>query len=119
MIQRIQSVYLLLAAILLLAMFFLSLSKENAAGFYLSALFAIDGITALLAIFLFKNRKRQMRITVASVLISAGLSGGFIARSQDEWIYMAASLIAAVLAAAALSAIRKDEKLVRSLDRLR
>ncbi|MDR1631424.1 MAG: DUF4293 domain-containing protein, partial [Dysgonamonadaceae bacterium] len=70
MIQRIQSVYLLLVAVLMAVMFFLSLSKENIVESYYSVFFAISGITALFAVFLFKNRKLQMKITWIPILIS-------------------------------------------------
>jgi peptidoglycan/LPS O-acetylase OafA/YrhL len=129
MIQRIQSVYLLLVAALMAVMFFLSLSKENIVESYYSVFFAISGITALFAVFLFKNRKLQMKITWIPVLISFGLFFSFIFSllknmnfdSEPVYIvfFMLTPLIAAVLALGALLAIRKDEKLVRSLDRLR
>jgi peptidoglycan/LPS O-acetylase OafA/YrhL len=129
MIQRVQSVYLLLVAVLMTAMFFLSLSKGNIVGSYYSVFFVISGITALFAVFLFKNRKLQMKVTWVPILISFGLFFSFVFcllknRQIDiEPVYIAffmlVPLIAAVLALGALLAIRKDEKLVRSLDRLR
>ncbi|MDR2622046.1 MAG: DUF4293 domain-containing protein [Dysgonamonadaceae bacterium] len=129
MIQRIQSAYLLLVAVLMTVMFFLSLSKENIVESYYSVFFAINGLTALFAVFLFKNRKLQMKVTWIPILISFGLFFSFVfsllksMKFDSEPVYivffMLIPLIAALLALGALLAIRKDEKLVRSLDRLR
>ena len=129
MIQRIQSVYLLLVAILMAAMYFLSVSKEDLVASYYSLLCAITGAAALFAVFLFKNRRLQAKITWIPILISFGLFFSFIfsllrdMQFDGEPVYIAIlmliPLMAAVLALAALLSIRKDEKLVRSLDRLR
>lgn len=86
-------------------------------------------IAALLfiAIFLFKNLKLQMHVTVFSLVLMAAsvVTGGFILYKSmpDATIVWTGAVLllvlAAVLAVAALRMMKKDYKLLRSVDRLR
>lgn len=94
------------------------------------ALFSLAGIAAIGSIFLFKNRKIQMRLTLLSLLVTvAGIVWSFIFYSQalkalsdqtykDE-LGRFLPLLALVFMTLAYRFIRKDEKLVKSMDRLR
>ncbi len=146
MIQRIQTLYLALAGLGLLGTFGLpfaatpeavATSQLFADGHFdvhdhvvLTVLAALGGLTAFAAIFLFKNRPLQLRITllslVAAILLlivavvlflnDAGSLGEI--SPQDGW-GVALPLVAIVLLILAQRRIRKDEELVRSMDRLR
>lgn len=86
-------------------------------------------IAALLfiAIFLFKNLKLQMRVTVFSLVLMAAsaVTGGFIlykAMPNATIVWSGAVLLlvlAAFFAVVALRLMKKDYKLLRSVDRLR
>jgi hypothetical protein len=141
MIQRIQSVWLLLAA----AAAFLSLQfsfysgnivgADNAKHFehftakshmLLMILTAGVGIAALIAIFLFKNRKMQFRITLITLLFSVINLVLFFTQAQTfvpgEGSYDLTAIFAIIVPVfliLALRGIRRDNKLVKSLDRLR
>ena len=117
MIQRIQSVYLLLAAVAMVACAFLVFSS------------VVAGVAALLAaclslydIALYK--KRPLQAVICKVLSLAGAA--FIAYlcidgpgQETLWLPVGLTAIACVLWLLAARAIGKDEKLVRSLDRIR
>lgn len=149
MLQRIQSVFLLLAAAamlvasvtpLLLFMNAGQLVKLEALGVYaqdgslisstwgLFALGALSSIIALLTIFLFKNRILQMRISVINIIIMLGFYG-FLAflvfQSNSEYVFhkigigVVMPIIAIILTWLAIRKIGQDETLVRSLNRLR
>lgn len=135
MIQRIQTVYLLLAAIANGAVFFTPLwvrADEDpslwvksgfAAGLVLAAL------VALFAIFVFKNRPSQLRWVKRAMLLqclAAGAALGLVVTLGGFGSFMAVELGSAVLPFAALlvqylalRGIAADEALVRSMDRLR
>lgn len=146
MIQRIQSIFLLLAGGASLSLFGLPFAStpEAAPDSQLFAdsvyslmdtpalivLFGIAGLLAIISIFLFNNRKLQMRLTIFSFI--ANLLGVVMAviyymqHSQDlgeqiindeAGIYM--PIASFVLLLLAYRFINKDEKLVRSMDRLR
>lgn len=157
MLQRKQSLYLLIAVLAVVAMNFLPLASYGegsdrvvfrTAGLYWAegslveeaqpripfmALSAALGVMLAVSIFLFRNRLRQARVVRATWLISAGLWGGvFIAhrsilgwmsRSGGEGSTMGVAfflpLVVLVCAVLAERAIKADEALVRSVDRLR
>lgn len=153
MLQRIQSLYLLLTALLLCLGFCLPTAYLtnggdsfllNYKGIYrlssdmesfLSPVwgittFAVTGIVlALLTTFLFKNRKLQMKFIYVSIVniifcyasIYAYLCAA-IERHQASWSLGYAIVmpgISLILCLLALSAIKKDEALVKSHERLR
>lgn len=143
MIQRIQTVYLLIAAILLALMFFLPLGHVAAAGAparlmllgddsTLAAIAAgvLAGTVALdlVAIFGYRNRKRQKRlchVLIVLLVVYAGLWTARVvplAQAAPGWSLSVAAvfpLVAIVLVWLARRGIVRDDKLVRSLDRIR
>ena len=123
MIQRIQSIYLLLITALMAVLAIMTYSVK----WWLPLVFTLLGIASLVAIFLYKNRKRQMwivRIFLLAIIIV--LVHNFYIEWQVDFhpnrVVAAIGLVcivSGVLAMLALRAINKDEKLVRSADRLR
>lgn len=147
MIQRIQTVYLFLAALLCAFMGFYNphlwrARLVNSTYAYFTGqsdyryfvLTMIVFLLALICIFLFKKRRLQLRLTILDLLFSAGLivvqyfliqgKEDSLINSQmlDTSTYLPAAFIpipVVILLFLAARGIRKDEKLVRSLDRLR
>lgn len=135
MIQRIQHVFLILAVILNAAYLFSPLferAAEDPASWIMSGILAGVGIATLVAavtIFMFKNRKNQMvwlrRGLIFQVLglgFSAGVlfsMGGVSVNLIDEGLSILLPAVAFLFMVIALIYIRKDEQLVRSMDRLR
>jgi len=147
MIQRIQSVYLLLVLLLSVALFFVdiySVEATNVAntsgltGLQQFSLFSngifvllnsLTGLFALAIIFLYKNRNLQIRLSNLAMLITCVFIGTIFyfadhAKTNVESIvhYSAGCyfpLIQLVFTFLAMRAIKKDELLVRSADRLR
>ncbi len=139
MIQRLQTIWLLLAAaaaFLTLRFSFYSgnIIAENdirifeplnaTSNLVVMTLTAILGGTSLIAVFLFKNRKLQMRLCILDLLIS--LLNLFLyfreVRKYAEGNYNLTSIFAFIIPVLLMLAFRgiyKDEKLVKSLDRLR
>jgi len=131
MIQRIQSVYLFfvfcLMAILVFVPFYPS-SSSFMLGFN-AGYFAMVAVVAIITIFLFKKRNKQIRICYAILLLIILIyTINFIFDRQALPVKELFSLtrytfvfpiIAFILIYLAIRAIKKDEKLVRSLDRLR
>ncbi|MFT4062717.1 MAG: DUF4293 domain-containing protein [Edaphocola sp.] len=142
MIQRIQSVWLLLAALAMAAVFYFDLYKftgatsapplsigENFLGIVLAAL----GIgLSLFAIFRFKNRKGQLGFVWLDILVALALQVWLFMDVNTKvnkpelanvpghyWFGLFMPLIAVLLLFFARAGIAKDEKLVKSLDRLR
>ncbi len=85
----------------------------------------------LVTIFMFSNRKRQIRMTAISILTTISFSTMMLARvtglsklvppvtGGSYWIGAVLPVISLVLLVLAILGIRSDEKLVRSVDRLR
>ncbi len=144
MIQRIQSIYFLLAAVAAFLLFTLPFAQTDTAtamgifqdNFYtifdniaLLGLFAGAGATALIAIFLFKNRPLQLRIGLLSLLLTLVGAGVAIflffqnqvtnATTVREGFGLGMPVFSSIFTLLAQRAIRKDERLVRSSDRLR
>ena len=147
MIQRIQTVFLILAAAALVALYafpFASTEEQVATSVFfddgtftvddhpaLLGLFGLASVLTLLAVFTFKNRTRQLLMSrLAIVFTIVGLALGFWLVMQDGGnipeniepedqlgAYLPAVFL--VFMIAAMYFIRKDEKLVRSMDRLR
>lgn len=152
MIQRIQSLYLLLT-ILLSALFmsgnylvFISSSGEEAslgiagmsgftqggirdlAWYFITIPVALAAILALITIFLFRNRPLQARLSLISgflVLLALAAMAVFVSSAMGEKASPAfcfrsfLPLLSLVLIFLAYRSIKKDEDLVKSLDRLR
>ncbi len=135
MIQRIQSVYLLLAAILNGAIFFNALYAHAQAdpvawisiGFTIALIAA--ALVSLITIFLYNSRNTQVKAASAAgtfqviafgwsvgILISLGGFGTFL---WDEALGVFFLFIALAATFLARKKIRDDQKLVRSMDRIR
>lgn len=145
MIQRIQSVWLLLAAIVGAGLFYFSLYKYDVIqegveitkklsasnNFILLLLTLIVIALPLVTIFLFKNRKSQKKMAVLSIvgqvafiavtLMLIGNINNEVPPPTDAG-YMPGIIIpviSIVFIVMAIRGINKDEKLIRSQDRLR
>lgn len=96
----------------------------------LSAVTAVIGLIPLVIIFLFRNRKQQIALCWSTILVIVGYSfwmtqtaKGVIGESalkvSNFGIGVLLCPIAIVLMIAAAKAIQRDEKLIKSADRLR
>jgi hypothetical protein len=151
MIQRIQSIYLFLAAACLGSTSLLPLATASGDATVLASSgdnYFADGVfwakehpgafasylvaaAAIWAIFLFKNRQRQMQLAMLSTILTGLLIvlmfvlGYYYAQRLPEGTTVQISTGAALFLTAipllllAHRAIKKDEELVRSSDRLR
>lgn len=136
MVQRIQTVYLLLAAILagvLPFVFYLWTNAEGEAVYAMSrydvlALFLASAVLSLISIFSFKNRKSQFIMGRINILLNFFLLGVFVYQSlnisgeanvSEKGIGMLLPIFSIVCLVLANKAIKKDEDLVKSVDRLR
>lgn len=136
MIQRIQSVYLFLTALIAAGLPFVFSLWSDASGkqvmaveqpLYLVA-FMASAILAFVAIFLFKNRQLQTVVNRLNIILNFILLGVFVYRSltvsgdealSEKGIGMLIPIFSIVFLVLANRAIRKDELLVKSADRLR
>ena len=155
MIQRIQSLYLILATAVLVLMFYIPFSvlisssdmaysvvyngisqySDKAWSLinmnYLGVILLILSCTiTFIAIFLFKNRKLQIKFCwisiVSAFLVLAtyfirhkfAVADYNITKSSFSWSAIL-PLISAILAYMALKSIKKDDDLVKSVDRIR
>ena len=151
MIQRIQTLLLLAVALLsglMLTGDIISLTAGNGTVFSMrfmgmgeqggeiiqrlwpmTVILAVVPLLALIALFLFRNRQLQMRLTMMVLLLSLGtiILGAFYILMFDRkidvtiiWkIRVLFPAVSAILAWLAYRAILKDEIRVRSYDRLR
>lgn len=144
MLQRIQTLYLLLSAILSGGIIFiLSFWKDNngkafflldlfnEADWKLSSLlivFILSAILSLIALFKYKNRKQQIIINRLNIVVNFYLLGVIIyyllsipgeSQISEKGIGLFIPELVIVLLVLANKAIQKDEKLVKSVDRLR
>ncbi len=136
MIQRIQSVYLLIAALLAGVLpLILSLWTNNDGleifaknELWISIAFFASAALALIAIFLFKNRQNQFVLNRLNMILNLFLLGFFVYRSlnlsgetlvSEKGIGMLIPVFSIVFLVLANRAIKKDEDLVKSVDRLR
>lgn len=139
MIQRIQTVYLVLAAALLgAAPFAGALDSQPAANvsWFVPSVGLAVGLAflgSLVSVFLYANRGRQrLVVIVAQVLVVLAVGAGFAGRkaagpgtmdavglTSEGWMILALPAIAYVLLWLARRAIDRDTELVRSMDRIR
>lgn len=136
MIQRIQSIYLFLAAAAAGVLpFFLSLyAGQEGKGVYAQdnmlflGLFIASAIISAITLFSYKKRQNQFVLGRLNILLNFALLGVLVYRSQilsggaaalEKGIGMAIPLVSIVFIALANKAIKRDEDLVKSVDRLR
>lgn len=153
MIQRIQSIYLLLAAASMLAIYNIKLatfSQEdgvwnyfitgiesisdtsviNIATMPVLALTILSAVLFLIAIFLYTNRKLQIKIALFGGMISLLFypialiyfwygRGAVEATSTTIGAAVAFPIVAFILSLMAVKSIKKDEALIKSMDRIR
>jgi len=137
MIQRIQSIWLLLAgagSLATLKLSFYSGNKDNnlfeelngTSHFLLLILAVAVALAAFAALFLFKNRKLQTQLSLLGLLLQVGALVVYFLQTQkfvegkgDFTLTSAVSFAIPVFFILAIMGIRKDEKLIKSMDRLR
>jgi len=153
MIQRIQTLYLVITVALLIVIVFfpyaevlvgdaiiysfktygIYLPEQNneliSTSYPLLILIIINILLILTAIFLFKKRLLQLRLCLVSIILLLGIYGlGFfylykLSSEYDTTMHFAfpiiIPIISAILLFLAMRSIKKDELLIRSLDRLR
>ena len=147
MIQRIQTVYLLIVAALLVATmclpmgYFTDSMGEHAfkalgieiGGSYQSTwglfgILVLSAMVALATIFLYKNRMLQIRMTIFNSLLLLGyyiaIVAFYFALSSDTNFFSVAwalclPFIAIILNLLAIRSIGRDESMVKAADRLR
>ena len=136
MLQRIQSIYFFLAALASAGLiFFMPLYADETGNLvwaqdqllYLGP-FLGSALLSLITIFLFNNRKLQFVLGRLIIILNVILLGVLIYRSQilsggtavpEKGIGMLIPLISIVFIALANKAVKRDEDLVKSVDRLR
>ena len=147
MIQRIQTVFLLVAELLVALLFFLKFAdlsvNEELYTFTVNGIFNDDTMVFnglpimifiglilflhLVIILMYKKRVLQIRMLVFTIILLLGLFGmffyftyaGFTGAQVAFKVPVAFPVIAVILDYLAIRAIGKDEALVRSLDRIR
>ncbi|MET3981684.1 FtsH-binding integral membrane protein [Mucilaginibacter sp. UYP25] len=155
MLQRIQSIYLLFASLVIFALFVFPLAHNifvdgklvnvTVTGVYeivngqdkqthpflpLTIATVLAAIIPLFLIFLYKNRKQQITISYVAILVLIGYSfwmaqtvknvvGPITLEYKNMGIGLFLTSLSIVLIIFAIKAIQRDEKLVKSADRLR
>jgi hypothetical protein len=137
MIQRIQTVYLLVVLVILGVLPFVfplfTMSDGNEFRFmndsFYTVLFGLSTTLTLISIMYFKKRQHQFVLNRLTIILNLILLGLFVYRSlnlsgeavqvSEKGIGMFLPIVAIVFLALANRAIKKDEDLVKSADRLR
>lgn len=136
MIQRIQTLYLIVVILLgAVVPFFINLWSDAAGKeifaeneVFVSIAFYIVAVLGLVAIVLFKNRQNQFVVNRLNMILNLFLLGFFVYRSlnlsgetivSEKGIGMLIPVFSIVFLVLANRAIKKDEDLVKSVDRLR
>ena len=143
MIQRIQTIYLLIASVVSGGLIFVFnlwktlknnvftldlFQHESVLLKFIPISFLVSAILSIVTIFLFKNRKLQFVIGRIIILINLFLLGLLIYQSlslpgeasvSEKGIGMFLPILVILLIVLANKAIKKDEDLVKSADRLR
>lgn len=144
MIQRKQTIWLFLAALLNSGVFFVDLYRTHPAaspemvmplrvGDHFPSLLIALLMTALplITIFLFTNRRLQIRLSLGAILADLAFVALTLVRvaglanltpppvNGTYWIGSVLPVVSLVLLFMAIGGIRRDDKLVKSVDRLR
>ena len=108
MIQRIQTIYMLIVSIISgVALFF------SFGDWACLLLFGLSALLAIISIFAFKKRQNQFVLNRINILSNLILLGVF------SWRVLVVPFISIVFLFLANRAIHRDEELVKSADRLR
>ena len=137
MIQRIQSIWLFLAAVCVFLTLkfstYVGTNKDLIPSSFLNGIATLPlifvtlaiGILTLITIFLYKNRKLQLRLTILAVLLEAGLVflyyneiQTFIGKGTFS-IYAILHVGVVVFLILAARGINSDNKLIKDSNRLR
>ena len=137
MIQRIQTLYLALVAIVMGMLPFVFPLWQDESGenriFFMQQtttllLFGLSFTLAVVSIFGYKKRQNQFVLNRLNIILNLILLGLFVYRSlmlsgeevaSEKGIGIFLPIVATVLLVLANRAIKKDEELVKSVDRLR
>ena len=137
-IQRWQSLFLLIAVILMACLSFSPMASVPAEGNNVSSVFISDfpvllivdilvAVVLFISIFMFRNLKQQMKITLLSILLICciAIGGAFTIfvntpNARIETIGAVLILVAALIfTICAYRLMKRDYRLLRSADRLR
>lgn len=136
MVQRIQTVYLFLASIAAIAFLFIPfgtivyqsntiLLKGNMNPIF-DVIVGVIITIAIVAIFLYKNRKNQALLVLINIILSLVFIGfevfGAYTHQKDNFHFSIGFILpifVLVFNFLAYTAIKNDDKLVKSMDRLR
>lgn len=136
MLQRIQTLYMLAVVLLNAGLIWVLPIYTNVANYdvfasnnlVVLATFLGSALLALIAVFSFKKRQNQFVINRINLLVNLILLGFFVYRSlnlsgeivvSEKGIGMLIPVFSIVFLVLANRAIKKDEDLVKSVDRLR
>nr|WP_299070239.1 DUF4293 domain-containing protein [uncultured Allomuricauda sp.] len=136
MIQRIQTFFLVIVALIagvLPLVLNLWIDAKGIRVFakselWISIVFYVSSALALISIFMFKNRQNQFVINRLNMILNLFLLGFFVYRSlnlsgeiivSEKGIGMLIPVFSIVFLVLSNRAIKKDEDLVKSVDRLR
>ena len=136
MIQRIQSIYMTISLIVtgILPFLFHLWKLENGNEFYFmqnmlyTVLFGLSTTLSLVALLSYKKRQNQFVMNRLNIILNLILLGLFVYRTlnlsgeakvSENGIGIFLPIVAIFLLALANNAIKKDENLVKSVDRLR
>ena len=114
MIQRIQTIYMLIVSIISgVALFF------SFGDWACLLLFGLSALLAIISIFAFKKRQNQFVLNRINILNNLILLGVFSWRVSEKGVQLVVPFISIVFLFLANRAIHRDEELVKSADRLR
>ncbi len=129
MIQRIQTIFLLIVVAAQVALYFTSTDVELFGSIYtVAALSLVSFLIGFVTIFSYKKRLRQILLNNINIFINAlltgllvywllNLSGGI--NFPEKGIELVFTLVSLFCLFMANIYIKKDEKLVKSVDRIR
>lgn len=145
MIQRKQTLWLFLVALLNAGVFYFDVYKYHvldagvdttklirvADNYPLLIIAVIITLLPLVTIFMFNNRKQQMRMIAYSLVAESAFIAASLAQvskldkltppptNGSYWIGAVLPIVAVIFLIMAMLGVRKDDKLVKSMDRLR
>lgn len=125
MIQRIQSLYLIIAILLSTGFLFYTQQFENSSDIQSYGGYFLSPLLILITLFLFKKRVLQARMCVLIIVFQISLIAYYSYYLVNHIIFdtsypsLGVSIILVVFLFLARRSILKDEALVRSVDRIR